>query len=78
MNRTHVRKPSASGVYVDSRFILLLSRPWAGPRRRGRSDGRSKRGDERLQTEDERRGKWWRRWELNPRPETLSLRRLRR
>ena len=26
-NRTHVRKPSAAGVYVDSRFILLLSRP---------------------------------------------------
>jgi DNA-binding CsgD family transcriptional regulator len=36
-NRTHVRKPSAAGVYVDSRFILLLSRPSAlhpagGPR----------------------------------------------
>jgi len=26
-NRTHVRKPSAAGVYVDSRVILLLSRP---------------------------------------------------
>src|SRR5262245_10907595 len=26
-NRTHVRKPSAAGVYVDSRSTLLLSRP---------------------------------------------------
>jgi hypothetical protein len=26
-NRTHVRKPSAAGVYADSRFILPLSRP---------------------------------------------------
>jgi hypothetical protein len=36
-NRTHVRKPSAAGIYANSRFTLLLSRPSAvqpagGPR----------------------------------------------